>query len=243
VALLVGLVIGGYFFLGSRRVFGYSLLGGYAATLTPIVPRGMSNEAWISTQVQIQMPTMIMTLVPDKALELAPVETVQQVLQPTLVLTPGAFGTVVSDHEVNNLPGITPMASGECPVCNIIGTHVFRVRASITNYVPENGGSNCWRYENGKCISAMRSGLPWQLYYGVGAACATVLPDGTLVPKGSLVYVPKLKKSYFCLDTGGAIVSKDGLFLMDVLEEVWTTLQTDVIVVIPDYAFEPWGDR
>ena len=74
--------------------------------------------------------------------------------------------------------------------------------------------ANCWKYDlsENRCASAMESELPWRSFVGWAAACPFDWPDGTVV------YVPALGRTFWCLDRG-TMVCAGGVCDVDVLTE------------------------
>jgi len=74
--------------------------------------------------------------------------------------------------------------------------------------------ANCWKFDllENRCASAMESELPWRSFVGWAAACPFDWPDGTVV------YVPALGRTFWCLDRG-TMVCAGGVCDVDVLTE------------------------
>lgn len=90
----------------------------------------------------------------------------------------------------------------------------FKARVRLSNYDPNKGGSNCWDFSDKFqwCMSDMRSGLPWESFYGLAAACPFDWPYGTWVE------IPGVG-SFICLDRGGSIICdyESGICNVDIL--------------------------
>jgi len=71
----------------------------------------------------------------------------------------------------------------------------YQIRYS--HYWPPLGGTNCSWYVDGTCRSKMASGLAWQDYVGIAAACPPEWPFGTKVILDG--------QEWICKDRGGAI--------------------------------------
>ncbi|MBT4511965.1 MAG: hypothetical protein HOC20_07140, partial [Chloroflexi bacterium] len=145
---------------------------------------------------------------------------------PTLEPTPTPEPTRAIVEPINQGFGMQPITCANC------AKYVVTVR--LTNYWPdttpteqeiEQGraelkfGSldlitthNCWKYSisQGKCVSAMESELPWRSFIGWAAACPYDWPDGTVV------HVPTLGRSFWCLDRG-TMVCAGGVCDVDIL--------------------------
>lgn len=90
---------------------------------------------------------------------------------------------------------------------------VFTVR--ISWYWPALGGTNCHNanWIEGLCRTKLL-GQPWSDWAGVGTAC----PPS--IPLKSRIYIDRLKRSYYCVDRGGAIDDlKDGTKFVDLLQD------------------------
>jgi len=87
---------------------------------------------------------------------------------------------------------------------------VQTIKAKISWYWPPLGGPNCSHFVNGTCMSRMASGLPWQDYVNIAAACPSNWAFGTkFVVQG---------KEWTCLDRGGKILEEpDGTIWLDLL--------------------------
>ena len=86
-------------------------------------------------------------------------------------------------------------------------------RAYISHYDPRLGGTNCFNFVDGWCVSPMASGKRWEDYFGVALACPAEYPFGTVFVIGD--------KEWICLDRGGAILTNpDGTIWLDMLLDV-----------------------
>ena len=116
--------------------------------------------------------------------------------------------------------------------CANCAKYVVTVR--LTNYWPDNPATeaeiengkqemkfgsldlittqNCWKYSisQAKCVSAMETELPWRAFIGWAAACPYDWPDGTVI------HVPPLGRSFWCLDRG-TMVCAGGVCDVDIL--------------------------
>ena len=102
------------------------------------------------------------------------------------------------------------------------------VTAKYSWYNPALGGTNCFSFVGGVCISKMSSGKPWLPYMNVAVACVPEWPFGTIVVFNG--------KEHVCYDRGGAIKTINGVpwidFLTRVPEVPFGTL-IDVQVIFP----------
>lgn len=102
-------------------------------------------------------------------------------------------------------PGLTS-AEEYCLDCS-----TYDVQVRITHYWPPDGEINCWDYneETGWCDSALFSGLRWENYINIAAACPLDWPLGTWVE------IPGVG-TYNCLDRG-TMVCFEGVCEVDIL--------------------------
>ena len=93
-----------------------------------------------------------------------------------------------------------------------------RIRAKISWYWPPLLGTNCAVVKNGKCVSRMASGQPWQKWVGRAVACPAEYPFGTeFLING---------KRWVCLDRGSAIKRVNN-----------NTIWLDMLTSKPQYKF------
>lgn len=101
------------------------------------------------------------------------------------------------------------------PFIGLLDVEPARFTARLSYYWPPLGGTNChhanWR--NGLCMTLLL-GQPWSDWAGAGAAC----PPS--IPLKARVYIERLKRSYYCVDRGGAIDDMpDGTKFIDLLQD------------------------
>ncbi len=103
------------------------------------------------------------------------------------------------------LPGLTS-ASKYCLDCQ-----QYQVQVRITHYWPLDGDMNCYDYndQTGWCDSALFSGLRWENFINLAAACPKDWPIG------SWVEIPGIG-AYNCLDRG-TMVCFEGVCEVDIL--------------------------
>jgi hypothetical protein len=73
------------------------------------------------------------------------------------------------------------------------------ITVKVSHYWPALGGTNCLTFQNGKCISRMANGEPWETHAGVAIACPRELKFGTRIRIGERIWT--------CEDRGSAIVT------------------------------------
>jgi hypothetical protein len=153
---------------------------------------------------------------------------------PTMVImvtaTPTATPAPMKEHVPTVYPTIEPVVSenesqtflgADLFVCHDCAIHSVTVR--LTYYWPNAGTfyteegeavKNCWDFneETQYCDSPMYSGLPWEPFVGLAAACPFVWPIGTIVT------VPNLGMEWVCLDRG-TMVCAGGVCEVDLLLE------------------------
>ena len=71
---------------------------------------------------------------------------------------------------------------------------------------------NCANFVGGECVSRMASGLDWRKWKGRACACPPEFKFGTRF------YIPKLDKTYKCLDRGSKVISDRDVIWLDLLE-------------------------
>jgi hypothetical protein len=87
------------------------------------------------------------------------------------------------------------------------------VYAHLSHYTPWTGGTNCFRFVNGECISPMANSEDWRKYIGKATACPVEYPFET-------VFILPGKERFICKDRGGKIVTEsDGTIWLDLLVE------------------------
>lgn len=127
---------------------------------------------------------------------------------PTAIPTQMIPGASVIDP-VDVVKGIRLGMNGaiECWQCT-----PFSVRVRLTNYTPQAGGPSCWDWSKdfNYCMSETRSGLAWEEFYGLAAAC----DEGW--PFGAWLQVEEVG-TFICLDTGSDVKCTDGVCVVDVL--------------------------
>jgi hypothetical protein len=84
------------------------------------------------------------------------------------------------------------------------------VTIKISRYDPRLGGTNCFHWGNGTCLSSMANGERWEENYEKAVACAMEWAFGTIVEiEGKL---------WECKDRGGAIIqTRPGVYWVDQL--------------------------
>jgi len=85
------------------------------------------------------------------------------------------------------------------------------VTVRVTHYWPPLGGTNCYRYVDGVCVSAMYSGAPWEPYVGIAAACPWEWKIGNAVAINGRLFL--------CLDRG-SMSCEDGICHVDILTDL-----------------------
>jgi len=71
------------------------------------------------------------------------------------------------------------------------------ITVKISRYDPQLGGTNCFRWGNGTCLSNLANGEDWRLNYGIAIACPREYPFGTIMEIGGQLWE--------CKDRGGKI--------------------------------------
>ena len=72
------------------------------------------------------------------------------------------------------------------------------ITVKISRYDPQLGGTNCFRWGNGTCLSNLANGEDWRLNYGIAIACPREYPFGTIMEIGGQLWE--------CKDRGGKIL-------------------------------------
>ena len=145
----------------------------------------------------------------------------------TMALSQGASApshTIVTAASTKPLPTATSTTAPTptrtqrptpTPFIGLLDVEPSRFTARLSYYWPPLGGTNChhanWR--NGLCMTLLL-GQPWSDWAGAGAAC----PPS--IPLKARVYIERLKRSYYCVDRGGAIDDMpDGTKFIDLLQD------------------------
>ena len=82
----------------------------------------------------------------------------------------------------------------------------------ISRYDPQLGGTNCFRWGNGTCLSNMSNGEDWRVNYEIALACDQSWPYYTVVEIAGQLW--------WCKDHGGGIVeSRPGVYWVDQLSK------------------------
>ena len=92
---------------------------------------------------------------------------------------------------------------------NCFGCKAYDIKVRVTHYYPPEGGTNCWRFINGYCVSNTASGIPWENVMDLAVACPYDFPLGSWVEIREM-------GSYICLDRG-EMVCVNGICEMDIL--------------------------
>jgi len=154
--------------------------------------------------------------------------------EPTPTLTPESTPEPMPEPTQEPLPDFRPLYGLQdikCQDCSI-----YQVKVRLTNYWPDRPPTkdeidrgievkkfgnedlittqNCWKYSISEwsCVSAMETELPWRAFIGWAAACPYDWPDGTVIE------VPALGRSFWCLDRG-TMVCAGGVCDVDILAE------------------------
>jgi len=187
------------------------------------------------------------------------VSTLQATMMPTAISTPTLIPTAMPTS--TQMPTVTPeptipvlQAGYGFQTVNCVGCVVYNVRVRLTNYWPDNPATveeietgqaqnkfgnpdyittqNCWKYSisQSACVSAMESELPWRAFVGWAAACPFDWPDGTVL------HVPSLGRSFWCLDRG-TMTCAGGVCDVDILIEQipQNGLIFDAIIEVPGW--------
>ncbi|RPH75451.1 hypothetical protein EHM76_01630 [bacterium] len=86
------------------------------------------------------------------------------------------------------------------------------ITLNVRSYNPYLLGMNCWKEENGECVSPMYSGIDWRYGWNWAAACPFEFELGTMITN-------KLG-TFICLDRGGGIrCPVEGNCLIDLLTD------------------------
>lgn len=90
------------------------------------------------------------------------------------------------------------------------------VKIKVTHYWPPWGGTNCFSFISGDCVSSTSSGLPWQDYRYIGAACPYAWTLGTIVgfDKGKYGVV-----WFVCVDRGIMYCDSNDLCQVDIMTD------------------------
>ena len=174
------------FWLLSGMMLGLALAG-----ITRPGPVAYARPAPTETPLPTATPTR-----PTPTPTVTPTQTHTPQPSPTPPL-PGA--RVVDPIEVTKNITLGWTGKVECWNCT-----PFSVRVKLSNYIPWAGGPNCWLWSDDfkYCMSETRSGLAWESFYGLAAAC----PEEW--PRGAWVSVPEAG-TFICLDTGNEIKCRE----------------------------------
>lgn len=107
-------------------------------------------------------------------------------------------------------PGGDVWAGLGLPVDGIQSGSRQAVTVKVTHYWPPAGGTNCYHFAGGVCVSAMFSGAPWEPFVGIAAACPWEWKVGNAVAIGGRLFI--------CLDRG-AMTCEDGICHVDILTD------------------------
>lgn len=124
-------------------------------------------------------------------------------IDPTVTPAPVAAGGTYWDQ----VPGV--VAGGLAWFEGLSGDY-REVQVRITHYWPPLGGLNCWIFQDGRCVSATASGIPWEMVVGIAAACPWEWRLGSaIVIEGRM---------WICLDRG-SMKCEGGVCQVDLLTE------------------------
>lgn len=126
--------------------------------------------------------------------------------RPRISLVPDQITIPVIDRDVDVR---VPTVWRKKPVFMPPPPGAIAVQAKISHYVPWFGGPNCANFKDGRCLSRMASGLPWQNFVSRAVACPKDYPFWTRV------YA--FGQEWICLDRGGKIVREGSLIWLDFL--------------------------
>ena len=88
----------------------------------------------------------------------------------------------------------------------------------ISRYDPQLGGTNCFRWGNGTCLSNLANGEDWRVNYEIAIACPSSFPlrDWENGIPGAIIEIDG--KLWECKDRGGQIVqNRPGVYWVDQL--------------------------
>ena len=106
----------------------------------------------------------------------------------------------------------------------IVETNTLKLRLSY--YWPACGGTNCFptNFKDGHCTSWIY-GKHWYEWRDIGMACSPKIKLGTKI------YIEELKKTFMCVDRGGAIEDlPDGTSFVDLLQAEHPYVYKGVVV-------------
>lgn len=101
--------------------------------------------------------------------------------------------------------GVSQAAPSQLPDTN---EHQMQ-RIRFSRYDPALGGTNCFQFVNGVCVSTMANGEPWAPWMEKACACPPEWPFGTQVILDGKVWI--------CKDRGSAIKTVGGIPWVDFL--------------------------
>ena len=136
-----------------------------------------------------------------------------QQLTPTPTLTPAPTQTPAPTRTRAPLATKRPTPS-VTPFVGALNVQPQTITVRLSWYWPALGGTNCYHdnWRDGVCVTRLL-GQPWGDWVGAGAAC----PPS--VPLKARIYIERLKKSFYCVDRGGAIEDlPDGTKFVDLLQ-------------------------
>jgi len=141
------------------------------------------------------------------------VPTPTQTITPTdipIELSPTAMPEPISDDKPNVVEQMLASVAAQ-PVEASTGSPGKSISIRYSWYNPALGGTNCYTFSDGVCISSMSSGKPWLPYVGYAIACPIEWPFGTTIELDG--------KIWECLDRGSAIKYVNGIPWVDFLVE------------------------
>ena len=106
----------------------------------------------------------------------------------------------------------------------IVKDNTLKLRLSY--YWPAWGGTNCFptNFKDGHCTSWIY-GKHWYEWRDIGMACSPKIKLGTKI------YIEELKKTFMCVDRGGAIEDlPDGTSFVDLLQTTHPYVHKGVVV-------------
>ena len=238
---MIALIVVGFVILAAA---GYSLFNVKKEVVVPVLPRpieqvavlrscdfisisGFTNAVcedrtqWSVTEIPVvqHAPAPLPVVEPDQPADVPiPESRGSDIIEEVFAVQSVAAAEVEPESAVEPVPVV--VAPEPVVVAAPAGT-AMQVRYS--HYWPPLGGTNCFSFVNGVCISAMASGQPWAPYVGTAVACPKEWAFGTTVELDGRVWT--------CMDRGSAIKYVDGVPWIDFLEATGRYVHGSIVAV------------
>ena len=232
---MIALIVIGFMILAAA---GYSLFNVKKEVVVPVPPRPVEQVAVLRRCDFVSFLGLTTAVCEDRTQwsvtelnvpEIPPeIPPVVEPDQPADVPIPESRGSDLIE-EVFAVQPVTAAAVEPEPVVAVPEPVVVAVPAGTamqvrySHYWPPLGGTNCFSFVNGVCISKMASGQPWAPYVGTAVACPKEWAFGTTVELDGHVWT--------CMDRGSAIKFVDGVPWIDFLEATGRYVHGSIVAV------------